>query len=104
MTNMKTSKTTGTARLQDKMTAGVEGEDFPFGPPPEEYPYRCSHCQHEMKVNEAIIDVEIAKAEYEGRNVKALCPLSAVLGAIEKQWNMRKVESARVSALSSSDI
>ena len=74
MTNIKTSKTTGTARLQNKMTAGVEGEDFPFGPPPEEYPYRCSHCRHEMKVNEAIIDVEIAKAEYEGRNVEGFMP------------------------------
>ena len=40
----------------DKRT--VEGVDVPFEPPPEEYPYRCSHCQYEMKVNEAIIDVE----------------------------------------------
>ena len=73
MTNMKTSKPTDTARFQDKTT--VEGEDVPFGPPPEEYPYRCSNCQYEMKVNEAIIDVEIAKAEFEGRNVEGFMPL-----------------------------
>jgi len=28
-----------------------------------------------MKVNEAIIDVEIAKAEFEGRNVEGFMPL-----------------------------
>jgi hypothetical protein len=30
------------------------GKDVPFGPPPEEYCYRCSQCRHEMKGNEAI--------------------------------------------------
>ena len=31
--------------------------DEPFGPPPEEYRYRCPVCGEEMWVNEAIIDV-----------------------------------------------
>ena len=43
-----------------------EGEEIPFGPPPEEYSYRCSHCRHEMEVNEAIIDYEIFRAQFEG--------------------------------------
>ena len=41
----------------------VEGVDVPFGPPAEEYLYRCSHCQREMYVNEAIIDIVVAMAE-----------------------------------------
>ena len=44
----------------------VEGEDVPFGPPPEEYLYRCSQCRYEMDVNEAIIDVEIGMAKFDG--------------------------------------
>ncbi|BBO79658.1 hypothetical protein DSCO28_64570 [Desulfosarcina ovata subsp. sediminis] len=73
MTSMKTSKQKGTEpSLNKKM---VEGEDVPFGPPPVEYNYRCSHCQYEMKVNEAIIDVEIAIAEFEGRNVRGFMPV-----------------------------
>ena len=44
----------------------IEGVDIPFGPPPEEYSYRCSHCGHEMEVNEAIIYVGVFMAEYDG--------------------------------------
>ncbi|MCD6585007.1 MAG: hypothetical protein J7K96_04525 [Desulfobacteraceae bacterium] len=73
MTNMKTSKPKSTEPSLSKKI--VEGEDVPFGPPPEEYNYRCSLCQHEMKVNEAIIDVEIAMAEFEERNVKGYMPV-----------------------------
>jgi len=29
-----------------------EGLDVPFGPPPEEYLYRCPVCDEEMLVNE----------------------------------------------------
>ena len=43
-----------------------DGEDISFGPPPEEYSYRCSQCRHEMKVNEAIIDFEIGMTEFAG--------------------------------------
>ena len=44
-------------------------EDIPFGPPPEEYNYRCSRCGCEVWVNEAIIDFELGFAEFEGREV-----------------------------------
>ena len=47
-----------------------EGEDIPFGPPPEEYNYRCSRCGCEVWVNEAIIDFELGFTEFEGREVK----------------------------------
>ena len=40
--------------------------DEPFGPPPEEYHYRCPVCGEEMLVNEAIIDVAIGAAKFRG--------------------------------------
>jgi hypothetical protein len=43
-----------------------EGLDVPFGPPPEEYLYRCPVCNEEMLVNEAIIDVAIGAAKFRG--------------------------------------
>ena len=43
----------------------TEGLDEPFGPPPEEYLYRCSVCSEEMFVNEAIIDVGIGMAKFQ---------------------------------------
>jgi hypothetical protein len=43
-----------------------EALDEPFGPPPEEYRYRCSACSAEMLVNEAIIDVAIGAAKFRG--------------------------------------
>ena len=43
-----------------------EGLDAPFGPPPEEYLYRCPVCGEEMLVNEAIIDVAIGVAKFRG--------------------------------------
>jgi hypothetical protein len=52
--------------------------DEPFGPPPEEYLYRCPVCREEMLVNEAIIDVAVGAAkfrgEYEGDMLKIGCP------------------------------
>ena len=45
--------------------------EVPFGPPPEEYNYRCSLCQFEIGVNEAIIDVEIGLAKFKGRHSKS---------------------------------
>jgi DNA-directed RNA polymerase subunit RPC12/RpoP len=59
-------------KLQEKL---IEGEDIPFGPPPEEYNYHCSRCGHDMKVNEAIIDVEVAKAWDEGKRDEEFMPL-----------------------------
>jgi hypothetical protein len=52
-----------------------EGEDVPFGPPPEEYSYCCSQCRHEMKVNEAIIDFEIGMAEFAGTYYEGFMPI-----------------------------
>jgi len=43
-----------------------EGIDIPFGPPPEEYLYRCGGCGEEMLVNEAIIDVVVGAAKFRG--------------------------------------
>ncbi len=43
-----------------------EGIDIPFGPPPEEYLYRCAVCREEMLVNEAIIDVAVGAAKFRG--------------------------------------
>ena len=47
-----------------------EEMDLPFGPPPEEYHYRCPYCGVELWVNEAIIDFELGFAEFEGREPK----------------------------------
>ena len=62
---------TGMERYQNQK----EGVDIPFGPPPEEYNYRCSQCKYEMEVNEAIIDVEIAKTEFEGTYFEGFIPI-----------------------------
>ena len=43
-----------------------EALDEPFGPPPEEYRYRCPVCGEEMLVNEAIIDVAVGAAKFRG--------------------------------------
>ena len=47
-----------------------EGIDIPFGPPPEEYLYRCPVCGEEELINEAIIDVAVGvvtfRGEYQG--------------------------------------
>jgi hypothetical protein len=53
----------------------IKGVDVPFGPPSEEYSYRCSQCVREMAVNEAIIDVEIGIAEFEGRYYEGFMPV-----------------------------
>ena len=47
----------------------------PFGPLPEEYSYRCSQCQHEMKVNQAIIDFENGMAEFAGTYYEGFMPI-----------------------------
>ncbi len=51
----------------------------PFGPPPEEYDYRCTICGERLLVNEAIIDVGIGMAKfnndyYDGYMPKIGCP------------------------------
>jgi hypothetical protein len=55
-----------------------EALDEPFGPPPEEYLYRCPACGEEMLVNEAIIDVAIGAAKFRGEHTGGMptlgCP------------------------------
>ncbi len=43
-----------------------EGIDIPFGPPPEEYLYRCPVCGEEELINEAIIDVAVGAVTFRG--------------------------------------
>jgi hypothetical protein len=56
-----------------------EGRDEPFGPPPMEYPYRCSVCGTELLVHEAIIEAGLGMAKfhkeyYPGVMPKVGCP------------------------------
>ena len=55
-----------------------EGIDGPFGPPPEEYLYRCAACGEEALINEEIIDVTVGTAkfygEYQGGMPTLACP------------------------------
>ncbi len=51
------------SRINMELRSGLKREkDVPFGPPPEEYNYRCSLCQFGIGVNEAIIDAETGSA------------------------------------------
>ena len=65
----KKSKQVNTKGQLKAKTLLQDGEDIPFGPPPEEYSYRCFQCGCEIWVNEAIIDFELGYAEFEGREV-----------------------------------
>ena len=55
-----------------------EGLDESFGPPPEEYLYRCAVCGEEMLGNEAIMEVAVGAAtfrgEYTGGMLMIGCP------------------------------
>ncbi|MGR3318296.1 MAG: hypothetical protein ACUZ8O_07410 [Candidatus Anammoxibacter sp.] len=66
-------------KKQKEKKTGEEGWNVPFGPPPEEYSYRCPDCKTEILVNEAIIDAEIGMAKfnneyYPGYMPKLGCP------------------------------
>jgi hypothetical protein len=54
-----------------------EGE-LPFGPPLEEYLYRCSACGEEWLVDDVIVDAAVGMAkfrgEYEGKLPSLGCP------------------------------
>lgn len=52
-----------------------EGIDIPFGPPPEDYLYRCGGCGEEMVVNEAIIDVVVGAAQVRGEYRGGMPPI-----------------------------
>ena len=64
---MRRSKRDDMSR-QGKESMLREGLDVPFGPPPEEYLYRCPVCGEEMLVNEAIIDVAVGAAKFHGEH------------------------------------
>ena len=55
-----------------------EGSHTPFGPPPEEYLYRCPVCGEDALINEEIIDVTIGtlkfRGEYQGGMPTIGCP------------------------------
>jgi hypothetical protein len=55
-----------------------EGEGGPFGPPPEEYLYRCPVCGEEGLVNEEIVDVTVGwlqfNGDYTGGMPRLTCP------------------------------
>jgi hypothetical protein len=55
-----------------------EGLAAPFGPPPEEYLYRCPVCGAERLINEASIEVAIGAAQFRGAYTGAMpvmgCP------------------------------
>ena len=64
---------------KEKKSEYREGIDGPFGPPPEEYKYRCSVCGTELMINEAIVDAGIGMAKFhneyhEGFMPKVGCP------------------------------
>lgn len=59
---------------QDKKFSYREGIDGPFGPPPIEYKYRCPRCGEETLVNEAIIDVGIGMAKFQGEYYEGYMP------------------------------
>jgi len=56
----------GSMRRKHHEPLPQEGLDEPFGPPPEEYLYRCPVCGEERLVNEAIIDVAVGAAKFRG--------------------------------------
>ena len=51
-----------------------EGLDEPFGPPPMEYPYRCTVCGTELLVNEAVIDAGIGMAQFRNEYHEGFMP------------------------------
>ena len=55
-----------------------EAIDIPFGPPPEEYLYRCPVCGEEARINEEIVDVTVGwlkfNGEYKGGMPTLPCP------------------------------
>jgi hypothetical protein len=68
----------GSMRRKPHEPLPQERLDEPFGPPPEEYLYRCPVCGEEMLVNEAIIDVAVGAAKFRGEYIGGMptlgCP------------------------------
>ena len=68
-------------------------EEKPFGPPPEEYNYRFSHCNCEVWVNEAIIDFDLGFAEFEGRSHEGYMPVIGCPGCNQETLRYTGVKS-----------
>ena len=62
-------------------------QDNPFGPPPEEYRYRCLVCRAEMLVNEASMDGAIGAAKFRG-DISVGCPSLGIQDATARRWSM----------------
>jgi len=67
--------------MRKKRKKAIPMEEWmePFGPPVEEYKYRCPICRTEFMINEAIVDAGIGMAKfhneyYEGFMPKVGCP------------------------------
>jgi len=50
-------------------------QEVPFGPPPEQYNYRCSNCLHEYTVNEAIVDTAVVWSRFDGDYCEGSMPI-----------------------------
>ncbi len=77
-----------------ELRSGMKRElDIPFGPPPEEYNYRCSLCQFQIGVNEAIIDTEIGSAKFNGYYYHGFMPVLHCLACHQKTMKYSKEQN-----------
>ena len=68
----------------------IEEEDLPFGPPPKDYNYRCSKCNYEVEVNEAVIDGAVMWLKYENKYSEGVMPDLDCPGCDQKTMKYRK--------------
>ncbi len=61
-------------RRQDEAPQAREDRDESFGPPPIEYPYRCTVCGMDLLVNEVIIDAGIGMAKFQNEYYEGFMP------------------------------
>ncbi len=85
-------KTLKQASTNQWTLADIE-EDRPFGPPPEEYNYRCSQCKCEIWVNEAIIDFELGLADFEGTYKEGFMPILGCPGCNQEAMEYTGIKS-----------
>ena len=74
-----------------ELRSGLKKEqEVPFGPPPEEYNYRCSLCQFEIGVNEAIIDAAIGSVKFNGYYHDGFMPILHCLNCNQEAMKYSK--------------
>ena len=79
------------SRISTELKSGLKKKkDVPFGAPPEEYNYRCSLCQFEIGVNEAIIDAEIGSAKFSGNYYDGFMPVLHCLACYQETMEYSK--------------